>query len=367
MPLTMRQTAETMNFADSSVSTRAASVPPTQGRWRKPGRLVRAGSGFLIALTLCASGAAWAQPAQPAERSVTEWLNRLHEASRQRAYMGTLVVSAGANMSASRIWHVCDGNQQMERVDTLTGAPRTTIRRNNEVITFAPDTKTAWVEKRESLGVFPDLLRTPSNLIPDHYSVQAVGLERVAGHKADVVEIRPRDELRFGYRIWSEQKTGLVIKLQTLGAQGDVLEQVAFTELQLDAPVSMDKLTKLMRSTRGYEVHRPVLRKTTAEAEGWRLKDVVPGFQSMSCHTRESAGGAGAGSLPMQWVFSDGLASVSLFVEPFNDQQRGEEKAAVMGATHSITRRIGSHWLTVLGEVPHKTLLQFAQSLEYVR
>lgn len=356
-----------MNFAETPQPSRFKTSVLAQAPWRQPRRLLRVGSGFLIALTLCASGVALAQTAPPAERSVTEWLTRLHEASRQRAYMGTLVVSAGANMSASRIWHVCDGNQQMERVDTLTGAPRTTIRRNNEVITFAPDTKTAWVEKRESLGVFPDLLRTPSNLIPDHYSVKAVGLERVAGHKADVVEIRPRDDLRFGYRIWSEQKTGLVIKLQTLSGQGDVLEQVAFTELQLDAPVSMDKLAKLMRTTRGYEVHRPVLKKTTAEAEGWRLKDVVPGFQSMSCHTRESVSGTGGSSLPMQWVFSDGLASVSLFVEPFSDQQAGEEKASVIGATHSITRRVGAHWLTVLGEVPHKTLQQFAQALEYTR
>ena len=98
-------------------------------------------------------------------RSVNEWLTRMQEASRQRAYTGTLVVSAGSVMSASRIWHVCDGVQQMERIETLTGAPRTTIRRNNEVITFVPDAKTAWIEERESLGLFPDLLRTPANAI----------------------------------------------------------------------------------------------------------------------------------------------------------------------------------------------------------
>jgi sigma-E factor negative regulatory protein RseB len=69
----------------------------------------------------------------------------------------------------------------------------------------------------------------------------------------------------------------------------------------------------------------------------------------------------------MQWVFSDGLASVSLFVETYNEQQHLEEKAAVIGATHSLTRRLGQHWVTVLGEVPHSTLLLFANSLEYTR
>jgi sigma-E factor negative regulatory protein RseB len=311
----------------------------------------------------------WAQTATSStqSRTLTEWLTRMHEASRQRAYTGTLVVSSASTLAASRIWHICDGTQQMERVDTLTGAPRSTIRHNNDVITFVPDSRIALIDKRESLGVFPELLRTPSNSLPEFYSVREGSPERVAGYLADVVDIVPNDNLRFGYRIWSEKKTGLVVKLQTLGEQGAVLEQVAFSELQLDAPVRMDKLKRLMNDTRGYEVHRQVLRKTTPEAEGWRLKEPVPGFTAMSCHTRESEAAQGAGSAPMQWVFSDGLASVSLFVEPYDAQQHGTEKAAVTGATHSLNRRIGAYWLTALGEVPPGTLRRFASALERTR
>ena len=321
----------------------------------------------VLALGLCQSLLAQTPVEAPASRSLTEWLTRMHDASRQRAYTGTLVVSSASTMSASRIWHICDGTQQMERVETLTGAPRSTIRHNNDVITFVLDNKVALVDRRESLGVFPELLRTPSNSLPDFYSVREGQPERVAGHLADVVDILPRDSLRFGYRIWSEKKTGLVVKLQTLGDQGAVLEQVAFSELQLDAPVRMDKLKKMMGDTKGYEVHKQVLRKTTAEAEGWRLKETVPGFQSMSCHTRETDTAAPPGQAPMQWVFSDGLASVSLFVEPFDPRRHGNEGAAVTGATHSVTRRIGNHWVTVLGEVPPATVRRFAMALERVR
>lgn len=306
-------------------------------------------------------------PSSTSTRSVNQWLNRMHEASRQRAYTGTLVVSAGSVMSASRIWHVCDGVQQMERIETLTGAPRTTIRRNNEVITFVPDAKMAWIEERESLGLFPELLRTPANAIPQHYEVRENGVQRVAGHVADVVEILPRDALRFGFRIWSEQKTGLVVKLQTLGEGNAVLEQLAFSELQLDAPVRMDKLRKMMKDTRGYEVIRPVLKKTTAEAEGWRFKEAVPGFLPMSCHTREPPDGQNLSSAPMQCIFSDGLASVSLFVEPLDASRHGADTRAVMGATHSLGMRLGTHWLTVLGEVPPATLQRFALALERTR
>ncbi|MGV3725979.1 MucB/RseB C-terminal domain-containing protein [Hydrogenophaga sp.] len=332
----------------------------------------RWGAAALVALASGLMSPVHAQSAQqtPANaRSVNEWLTRMHEASRQRSYIGTLVVSAGSSMSASKIWHVCDGSQQMERVDTLTGAPRTTIRRNKDVITFVPDAKTAIVEKRESLGMFPELLRTPTNVIPQFYSAQEVGVQRIAGHVADMVEILPRDDLRFGYRIWSERQTGLVVKLQTLGERGTVLEQVAFSELQLDAPVSMEKLTKLMKDTRGYEVHKPLLKKTTAEAEGWRLKEPVPGFTPMSCHTRDTpgAGAQGSSASSMQWVFSDGLASVSLFVEPFDLQRHGQESTAEVGATHSVNRRVGDYWLTVIGEVPTPTLRRFASALERTR
>lgn len=350
----MVRTSFSTAHRDARLSTRRQ---PRVRRWGAAALVVLA-SGFMLS--------AHAQTVAPAvpTRSVNDWLTRMHEASNQRSYIGTLVVSAGSTMSASKIWHVCDGSQQMERVDTLTGAPRTTIRRNKEVITFVPETKTAMVEKRDSLGLFPELLRTPSNLIPQFYSAREVGVQRVAGHLADMVEIMPRDDLRFGYRIWSERQSGLVVKLQTLGEQGAVLEQVAFSELQMDAPVSMDKLSKLMKDTRGYEVHKPTLKKTTAEAEGWRLKEPVPGFTAMSCHTREVPG---AGQTSMQWVFSDGLASVSLFVEPFDAQRHTQESSAVVGATHSVNRRVGEHWLTVMGEVPANTLRRFALALERTR
>lgn len=355
---------ESWPFARLRVPRFAAAPTGSPRRWHWP---VAALLALVTSVAVPVQAQAPAAAAVPG-RTVTDWLMRMHDASRQRAYMGTLVVSAGSSMSASRIWHVCDGTQQMERVDTLTGAQRSTIRRNNEVITFVPDSRVALVEKRDSLGLFPELLRTPSNAIPTFYGVREVGVERVAGHLADVVEIFPKDALRFGYRIWSEKKTGLVVKLQTLGEQGAVLEQVAFSELQMDAPVSMDKLNRLMNDTRGYEVHRSAMRKTTLEAEGWRLKETVPGFLPMNCQSREAtAGAAGSSVTPMQCVLSDGLASVSLFTEPYDAQRHAAEKGAVTGATHSLTRRIGNHWLTVMGEVPAHTLSRLALSLERSR
>jgi sigma-E factor negative regulatory protein RseB len=310
------------------------------------------------------------------ERNVSDWLMRMHEASRKRAYVGTFVVSSANSMSSAKIWHICDGEQQMERVETLTGAPRSTFRRNDEVITFDIDSKTAVAEKRESLGLFPNLLRAPDSSIAQFYAAKQVGAERVAGIDADVVQLMARDNLRFGYRIWSEKKSGLVVKLQTLDTEGRVLEQAAFSELQLDAPVSMGKLSQMMANVEGYKVVRPDMVKTTALAEGWVLKVPVAGFKPMSCFKRLVNKGEGVQpESAMQWIFSDGLAAVSLFVESYDRQRHTQEGLMAMGATHSLTRKLvgrgpdkaGEWWLTAVGEVPPQTLNSFALGLEHKR
>ncbi len=309
----------------------------------------------------------WAQtpvaPSPADTRSLSEWLNRVHEATRQRTFAGTLVISAGGELATSKIWHACDGNEQMERVEVLTGAPRTIVRRNNEVMTFDPQAKVARLERRDSIGILPELLRTQEGSFAEHYRLTTQGVERVAGHKADVLLITPKDELRFGYRVWAEKKTGLLLKLQTIDLRQQVLEQVAFTELQLDAPVSMAKLKAQMDDTQGYRVESAQRQKTTPEAQGWRLRQPVPGFVTLSCHSARAAGA----SRPLQWVFSDGLASVSLFLEPYEAKRHNSPGATASGATHVLARQIGAYWLTAVGEVPPLTLEAFAERLERIR
>lgn len=299
-------------------------------------------------------------------KSLNDWLQRMHDASKNRAYIGTFVVSAGGQMQSAKIWHVCEAGQQAERIETLTGAPRSTFRHNDKLVTFLPDQKLARHEKREVLSMFPELVQSLDNQIAEFYRLKPEGIDRVAGLESDVVMLLPKDNLRFAYRIWTEQKKGLIVKLQTLDAEGKVLEQAAFSELQLDVPVRMDKLLQMMGKAEGYKVEQSTLVKTTASAEGWTLKAPAAGFKSVSCYKRPGAAAQAAplAEEPMQCVFSDGLASVSLFVEPFDRQRHGKESSLSMGATHTMTRQLGSYWLTAMGEVPIATLKQFANGLE---
>jgi sigma-E factor negative regulatory protein RseB len=300
-------------------------------------------------------------------KTVSDWLMRMHEASKRRAYMGTFVVSSSAGMQSAKIWHVCDGIEQMERVETLSGEPRSTFRHNNQVVTFLPRSKTMLTEKRETLGVFPNLLQAGDADVAKFYDVHALGKERVAGVEADVLAFTPKDNLRFGYKLWAEAARGLLVKMQTLDAQGQVLEQAAFSELQLDAPVKAENISRLMNATEGYAVQKPDMVKTTAAAEGWELRTPVAGFKPVGCFKRPmSAGATGASgsSEAMQWVFSDGLATVSLFVQEQAAGASSPEGLMSMGATHTWVQRLGdAHRVTVMGEAPAATLQLFAKNL----
>lgn len=330
---------------------------------------MRLGQGLVALWAAAAFSLAAAQAASPrvadprpgdgrAERTVSEWLTRMHDASRQRNYIGTFVVSSSSGgMSSARIWHACDGTRQVDRIESLTGERRSIFRREDEVLTFMPESKTVLSERRETLGLFPDVLKPSETAIPEFYGAHRVGSDRVAGFEADIVQVLPKDAQRFGYRIWSEKKSGLVLKLQTLDEAGRVLEQAAFSELQLDAPVRMEKLAQMMAVPEGWRVEKAQAVKTTAAAEGWGLKGQVAGFKPQSCYKRPD-------ERVLQWIFSDGLASVSLFIEDYDRERHAREGVFASGATHTLTARVQDWWVTAVGEVPPQTLRAFARALE---
>ncbi|KAF1045809.1 MucB/RseB C-terminal domain-containing protein [Xylophilus sp.] len=327
--------------------------------------MAAAGFGWMaLAPGIAFAGDTTAAESKPAaQRDLRDWLALVQEASRRRSYTGIFVVmSAAGTLSSSRIWHACDGDQQFERVEALSGPPRATFRHNDRVITFLPEERIARIERRQTLDLFPNLLQGSAATIPDHYDARLAGTQRVAGIDAHVVDIRPRDHLRFGYRIWSEKRTGLVVKMQTLDAHGAVLEQAAFSELEIDVPIKIDRLLRMMEDTAGYRIDKVEPTRTTPEQEGWMAAaPPVAGFAAIDCYRRPVRAAAGVAAGAMQCVFSDGLASVSLFLEPYDTARQPREQTLAVGATHTLGMRLDDHWwLTAMGEVPQQTLRVFA-------
>ena len=309
-------------------------------------------------------------PSPAAEsRDVVQWMERMRAAACVRPYAGTFVVLAASGaMASSRIWHACEGGQQLERVEALSGTPRVVFRRNDEVRTFWPQSRTVRTERRDTSGQFPRVPAINGTSVAQYYATRLAGQERVAGFVADVVWVKPLDTLRFGYRLWSEKDTGLVVKLQTLGHDGRVLEQSAFSELDLRAPVRVEQLSRLMDATAGYKSVASAAVRTTPADEGWSLRQPVAGFVPVSCSRRTMSAAEEAPAV-LQCLYSDGLASVSLFFEPFDPQRHVAAQQVVgLGATQLLAQKIlPDVWLTAVGEVPLQTLRLFAGQLERTR
>lgn len=304
-------------------------------------------------------------------REVRAWLLRIHEAAGKRNFQGTFVVSGGGTVSSARIAHYYEGRNQYERIETLDGQARHVFRHNNLVHTVWPGSRLAVIEQSQTLMTFPGLLQAGDDHIVDHYDVRMQGVDRVAGYDANVLLVKPKDALRFGYRLWSERMSGLLLRADVLGDRGDVLETSAFSEVTIGIRPQPETVLQPMKRLDGYRVVRPSLVPARLEGEGWALRETAPGFRLVSCVRRPMEnlpGEADAdGSPVLQAIYADGLTYVSIFIEPFDAQRHSRPMMASVGATQTLTRRQGDWWITVVGDVPMMTLKMFAKGLERVR
>ena len=170
--------------------------------------------------------------------------------------------------------------------------------------------------------------------------------------------------------------SGLVLKWQTVTPGGRVLEQAAFSELDMGAPVSGAQIEAMMNDVVGYRVITASRNPTTLEANGWALPIPVEGFKLLSCAEKQKLKDAAKAKAQMQQlrlasvqcVYSDGLASISVFLEPYSEERHtynGQELR--LGATHTLSGRVTEEgWVTMVGEVPLATLRLFASAIKQI-
>jgi sigma-E factor negative regulatory protein RseB len=323
-----------------------------------------------------AGSGAWPQtvvadaPAQA--REVRAWLMRIHDAASHRNFSGTFVVSGGGSVSSARIAHYCEGASQFERSESLDGQARHVYRHNEVVTTVWPNARVAMVEQRSLLAQFPALLQAGDDRIADHYELRPQGSGRVAGHEANVLWVKPRDGFRYGYRLWADQGTGLLLRADVIGEGNDVLETSAFSDVTIDVRPRPESVLQPMKKLDGYRVIRPVLTPTSLDAEGWALRRPAPGFTPVSCVKRPMENSAEdrnhvADPQVLQAIYSDGLSYVSVFIEPFQPQLHVRPMLTSVGSTRTLMLQQGDWWVTVMGDVPLATVRLFAYGLERSR
>ncbi|KAA0182485.1 MucB/RseB C-terminal domain-containing protein [Cupriavidus cauae] len=329
---------------------------------------------FFLALCLTAA-VATAQTPEPtlARRDAAAWLGKIHRAAQRENYVGTLIYQRGSVMHASRIQHFSDlVHNEYERLETLDGKPREVLRQNDIVHSLIPEAKLVVVERQDAKDRFPALLATNKGDVLDLYEMRRLSPERVAGMECEVFSLVPHDGARYAVRLWAEKHSGLLMRAQTIGEGGKVLEQVAFSQIEIGVPSEKQKILGAIKSAANWQRYEINYQPANIAEEGWLITVPIKGFQKIREVRRplgdlRSAQGSGREQVfeVLQVVYSDGLTGLSVFIEPVSEQRVRREGVASLGATQVVVRKVADFWITVVGEVPAATVKQFAAAVEY--
>jgi sigma-E factor negative regulatory protein RseB len=300
--------------------------------------------------------------------SAQDWLMKMNRAADALNYDGVFVYQFTDQLQTMRIIHRADGNSRRERLVSLSGVGREVIRNDREVRCYLPDENTVLVEHRKSDGKsFPNLVPKSLTELERNYDIRLGKTGRVANRKVQSVIIRPKDGYRYGYHLWADTETGLLLKAYLIDNPGTIIEQFVFTQVSIGTNIPESDLEPQNKG-KDYVWHRELAPDNTSlpGASKWTAASLPRGFSLYARMLRKIPNR----ELPVeQLVFSDGLSVVSVFIERFDSSVGTSGRSGNLngltarGALHAYGKYIGSHQITAVGEAPSITIRQISQAI----
>ena len=292
-----------------------------------------------------------------------EWLGRIVAAAQRLSYTGTFVYQSGGQTETSRITHLVDGSGEHEKLEVLDGSPREVVRTNEEVRCFLPAEHMVIVDRQGGRKLFPGRLPASLSNLSENYRIRDGGSSRVAGFDSRLLLIEPKDNLRYGHMLWADQGTGLLLKARMVNEKNVGIEQFYFTQLQIGGVIDQDALKSRFTAVAGdWRVNNAHTMEPTQGDGGWAFNAQVPGFKKSAGMKRQLQDSAPP---IMHYVFTDGLAAISVFVEPLAGKQEVPKPGVYRTGAINVYRRIvGDQVLTLVGEVPARTLVMLGDGAE---
>jgi sigma-E factor negative regulatory protein RseB len=315
-----------------------------------------------ISATSLLGTAAWAQqgplPPPPQFKNLSparselaiEWLDRISRSARELPYTGVFVHQTAEGASSTRITHLMDRQGvEHEKIEPMDGPVSEIIRRNDEMICYRPETRTISIDRRATGRFFPSLITGNAKAIAENYNVKLGNVERIAGFDCQWVILEPKDAMRYMQKLCAELGTGLLLRAKLYNDRKQVVEQFMFTQLDVTRSVAKNAIKSRYEQIAGWQKEFAV--KSTKDTEtGWQVGNLPAGFRKVMEMTRNLIGRPAPVS---HLVFSDGVLSVSVFVE--TAQVAPNTVTSVLaedGPTSFAMRAVADHQVTVMGEVP---------------
>ncbi len=315
----------------------------------------------LCGMALAAAAFSVLAGAQGVHAEPSEWLSRMGEAVQTLNYEGTFVHMHAGEVETLYIIHRHADGRSSERLVSMDGAGREIIRHEDEVTCILPDRGLVLVEHRRDRNPLQAALPAYSEEVADYYEFSIGGVERVAGRSARVLTIAPRDDYRYGFRLWLDEASAMPLKTQMRDTDGNIVEQLLFTNIRLPESIPESALDATT-STEGFTWLRRE-REPGDVRVAWRAGNLPGGFQLKASTVSRIDG---APHVVQQLVYSDGLAAVSVFVEEGGGESEAEWPLGLarMGGANAYSLRISGRMITAVGEVPALTVRTIAESLE---
>ncbi|HEY6239803.1 MAG TPA: MucB/RseB C-terminal domain-containing protein [Burkholderiales bacterium] len=296
------------------------------------------------------------------DTSALQWLQRIYAATEKLSYSGTFVYQQGQQVETSRITHVVEASGPRERLEALDGVPREIVRTGDEVVCYLPASMTVKIDKQPGRRPFPAILSEQLKDVSENYTVRKGEIERVAGYSCQVLALEPKDRMRYGHRLWADLNTGMLLKAKTFDEKNALLEQFAFTELRVGGHIGRDRLkSRYFRQSKDWRVEDSGATRANLADAGWTIRSGPAGFRTVAEMVRTIGGTGGVGHI----VLSDGLAAISVFIEPATSKQGPQPGPVRQGAINVYVRPIGNYWVTVVGEAPAESVRYVANAVEY--
>lgn len=293
-----------------------------------------------------------------------DWLMKINNAARELNYTGTFVYVEGHRIASMRVTHRVTGGAMRQRLYSLNGAPREVIRDDDQIWCYAPDQKLGVNEyRRVSKQGFPNLLPRGLEHLVRYYDVYLGAEDRMADRPVQQVKVVPKDEFRYGYDLWADKETGLLLKAALLDEDARPIEQYLFTTVEIGGDIDPEKLKPVTPpedlvwygDARGKSPEANMSSKSGEMPTGnWTIAEVPEGFTLTRKIRRRSPMRDG---MVEHYVYSDGLATVSVFVEDVAEDATARISGInKMGAVHAFGRELDGYQITVVGEVPSHTV-----------
>lgn len=305
-------------------------------------------------------------PAEAEQTKDTEaaraWLDRTMHAAQSLNYDGTFIYRNGKQMESMRIIHRADPNGERSRLISLSGEAREVLRDQSKVTCILPDSGAVLVGKSRPHGPFSTAVFEANAGFAEYYSLSVMGGDRIAGRDTEVVTVEPKDNYRYGYRVWVDQDTGLLLRSELVDEAGAALEQFIFTSVSIPTQIPDDLLEPGISGEHytWYNDPEPVQKTAKPTASGWQVGWLPEGF--MMTDRREQP--AAIDRMPVEHLaYTDGLASISVFIEQLDSNGEPLEGASGMGAMNAFGSMVDGYQVTVVGEVPQRTVRAVAESI----